>query len=230
MIDLYFAPTPNGWKISVMLEECGLPYTVHGVNIGKGEQFTAEFLAISPNNRIPAIVDRQPASGGEPISVFESGAILLYLAEKSGALMPSDIRSRTAALEWLFWQIGGLGPMMGQHGHFKLYAPDRIDYATDRYRREVERLFGVMDRRLSDNQYLAGNEYSIADIACFPWVQTYRAQEIDLKGYKHASRWYEELKQRPALRQGMSVGRENINRTPQDNAQANKILFGNERK
>ena len=122
MIDLYFAPTPNGWKISVMLEECGLPYTVHGVNIGKGEQFTAEFLAISPNNRIPAIVDRQPASGGEPISVFESGAILLYLAEKSGALMPSDIRGRTAALEWLFWQIGGMGPMMGQHGHFKLYA------------------------------------------------------------------------------------------------------------
>ena len=230
MIDLYFAPTPNGWKISVMLEECGLPYTVHGVNIGKGEQFTAEFLAISPNNRIPAIVDRQPASGGEPISVFESGAILLYLAEKSGALMPSDIRGRTAALEWLFWQIGGLGPMMGQHGHFKLYAPDRIDYATDRYRREVERLFGVMDRRLSDNQYLAGNEYSIADIACFPWVQTYRAQEIDLKGHEHASRWYEELKQRPALRQGMSVGRENINRRPQDNAQANKILFGNERK
>ena len=230
MIDLYFAPTPNGWKISVMLEECGLPYTVHGVNIGKGEQFTAEFLAISPNNRIPAIVDRQPASGGEPISVFESGAILLYLAEKSGALMPSDTRGRTAALEWLFWQIGGLGPMMGQHGHFKLYAPDRIDYATDRYRREVERLFGVMDRRLSDNQYLAGNEYSIADIACFPWVQTYRAQEIDLKGYEHASRWYEELKQRPALRQGMSVGRENINRRPQDNAQANKILFGNERK
>ena len=230
MIDLYFAPTPNGWKISVMLEECGLPYTVHGVNIGKGEQFTAEFLAISPNNRIPAIVDRQPASGGEPISVFESGAILLYLAEKSGALMPSDMRGRTAALEWLFWQIGGLGPMMGQHGHFKLYAPDRIDYATDRYRREVERLFGVMDRRLSDNQYLAGNEYSIADIACFPWVQTYRAQEIDLKGYEHASRWYEELKQRPALRQGMSVGRENINRRPQDNAQASKILFGNERK
>ena len=230
MIDLYFAPTPNGWKISVMLEECGLPYTVHGVNIGKGEQFTAEFLAISPNNRIPAIVDRQPASGGEPISVFESGAILLYLAEKSGALMPSDIRGRTAALEWLFWQIGGLGPMMGQHGHFKLYAPDRIDYATDRYRREVERLFGVMDRRLSDNQYLAGNEYSIADIACFPWVQTYRAQEIDLKGYEHASRWYEELKQRPALRQGMSVGRENINRRPQDNAEARKILFGNERK
>ncbi len=227
MIDLYFAPTPNGWKISVMLEECGLPYKVHGVNIGKGEQFTREFLAISPNNRIPAIVDRQPSSGGDPIPVFESGAILLYLAEKSGALIPSDIRRQIAALEWLFWQIGGLGPMMGQHGHFKLYAPERIDYATDRYRREVERLFEVLDRRLSGNQYLAGDEFSIADIASFPWVQTYRAQEIELKGYEHASRWYEELKQRPALRRGMSVGRESINRRPQDNAQANKILFGN---
>lgn len=230
MIDLYFAPTPNGWKISVMLEECGLSYAVHGVNIGKGEQFTPEILAISPNNRIPAIVDRQPSSGGDPIPVFESGAILLYLAEKSGALIPSDTGGRTAALEWLFWQIGGLGPMMGQHGHFKLYAPERIDYATDRYRREVKRLFAVLDRRLSDNQYLAGSEYSIADIACFPWVQTYRAQEIDLKGYEHASRWYERLKQRPALRRGMSVGRECINRRPQDNAQANKILFGNESK
>lgn len=213
-----------------MLEECGLPYTVHGVNLGQGEQFTPEFLKISPNNRIPAIVDTEPANGEDPISVFESGAILLYLAEKAGKLVPDNIRDRTAALEWLFWQVGGLGPMMGQHGHFKLYAPEKIEYAIDRYRREVERLFEVLDRRLSSNAYLAGSNFSIADIAAFPWVQTYRAQEIDLASFEHTARWYEELKQRPALRRGMAVGRENINRRPQDDAQANKILFGNESK
>ncbi|MEP3423009.1 MAG: glutathione binding-like protein [Erythrobacter sp.] len=230
MIDLYFAPTPNGWKISVMLEESGLPYTTKMVNIGAGEQFTPEFLAISPNNRIPAIIDHAPDGRGEPLSVFESGAILLYLAEKSGTMLPKDSAGRTAALEWLFWQMGGLGPMMGQHGHFKLYAPERIAYATERYRREVERLFGVLDRRLTENPYLAGGEFSIADIAVFPWIQTYRAQEIDLASFAHVSRWYEELKQRPGLRRGMSVGRNALRRSPQDDPQANKILFGNETK
>ena len=226
MIDLYFAPTPNGWKISVMLEECGLDYDVKWVNIGAGEQFTPEFLASSPNNRIPAIVDHDPADGGEPVSVFETGAILLYLADKAEQFLPHDLRGQIAATEWLMWQMGGLGPMMGQHGHFKLYAPERIAYATERYRKEVLRLFGVMNRRLANHDYLAGDDYSIADIACFPWVQTYRRQEIDLDDFPHVKRWYETLKQRDGLRRGMALGRDRINRNPQDDAQTRKTLFG----
>ncbi len=226
MIDLYFAPTPNGWKISVMLEECGLDYRLNWVNIGAGEQFEPEFLAISPNNRIPAIVDLDPAGGGDPVSVFETGAILIYLADKTGQFIPDDLRGRTAATEWLMWQMGGLGPMMGQHGHFKLYAPDRIAYATERYRNEVLRLFGVMNRRLADNDYLAGASYSIADMACFPWVQTYKRQEIDLADFAAVQRWYEELKQREGLRRGMAVGRDKINRNPQNDEQTRKVLFG----
>lgn len=226
MIDLYFAPTPNGWKISVMLEEAGLDYQVHWVNIGAGEQFEPGFLAISPNNRIPAIVDHDPDGGGEPVSVFETGAILLYLAQKAGRFLPDDLRGRTAATEWLMWQMAGLGPMMGQHGHFKLYAPERIAYATERYRNEVLRLFGVMDRRLARYDYLAGEQYSVADIACFPWVQTYKRQEIDLADFPHVQRWYETLKQREGLRRGMALGRDRINRNPQDDAQARRTLFG----
>lgn len=226
MIDLYFAPTPNGWKISVMLEESGLDYQVHWVNIGAGEQFEPGFLAISPNNRIPAIVDHDPDGGGEPVSVFETGAILLYLAQKTGRFLPDDLRGRTAATEWLMWQMAGLGPMMGQHGHFKLYAPERIAYATERYRNEVLRLFGVMDRRLARYDYLAGEQYSVADIACFPWVQTYKRQEIDLADFPHVQRWYETLKQREGLRRGMALGRDRINRNPQDDAQARRTLFG----
>ena len=226
MIDLYFAPTPNGWKISVMLEEAGLDYQVHWVNIGAGEQFEPGFLAISPNNRIPAIVDHDPDGGGEPVSVFETGAILLYLAQKTGQFLPDDLRGRTAATEWLMWQMAGLGPMMGQHGHFKLYAPERIAYATERYRNEVLRLFGVMDRRLAGYDYLAGEQYSVADIACFPWVQTYKRQEIDLADFPHVQRWYETLKQREGLRRGMALGRDRINRNPQDDAQARRTLFG----
>lgn len=226
MIDLYFAPTPNGWKISVMLEEAGLDYQVHWVNIGAGEQFEPGFLAISPNNRIPAIVDHDPDGGGEPVSVFETGAILLYLAQKTGRFLPDDLRGRTAATEWLMWQMAGLGPMMGQHGHFKLYAPERIAYATERYRNEVLRLFGVMDRRLARHDYLAGEQYSVADIACFPWVQTYKRQEIDLADFPHVQRWYETLKQREGLRRGMALGRDRINRNPQDDAQARRTLFG----
>lgn len=228
MIDLYFAPTPNGWKISVMLEECGLPYDVKWVNIGRGDQFEPGFLKISPNNRIPAIVDNEPKGGGDPLSIFETGAILIYLAEKSGKMLPGDGQGRKAAMEWLFWQVGGLGPMMGQHGHFKLYRSEKIDYAIDRYRTEVERLFKVMDTRLSQNAYLAGGEYSIADMACFPWIQTYKRQEIDLPGFTHLFRWYEDLKQRPALRAGMALGRDKIVRDPQKDAEANKILFGND--
>ncbi|GAA0472232.1 glutathione S-transferase N-terminal domain-containing protein [Parasphingorhabdus litoris] len=226
MIDLYFAPTPNGWKISVMLEECGLDYQVKWVNIGAGEQFEPDFLAISPNNRIPAIVDHDPIEGDEPISVFETGAILLYLANKAEQFLPHDLPGQIAATEWLMWQMGGLGPMMGQHGHFKLYAPDRIAYATERYRNEVLRLFGVMDRRLAEHDYLAGSDYSIADMACFPWVQTYKRQEIDLADFASVKRWYEELKQREGLRRGMALGRDKINRNPQDDAEVRKTLFG----
>lgn len=223
MIDLYFAATPNGWKITVMLEECGLPYRVHPVNLGKGEQFEPEFLSISPNGKIPAIVD----TDADGLSLFESGAILWHLALKSGQFLPSDQAGAAAAMQWLFWQVGHLGPMMGQHGHFKLYAPERIEYATNRYRREVTRLFGVMDARLAEADHLAGAEISIADFACFPWVQTYRAQEIDLDAFPALRDWYDRLKARPALRRGMAVGRDTIRRKPQDDPQANKILFGN---
>jgi len=226
MIELFTAPTPNGWKISVMLEECGLPYEVRWVNIGKGDQFKPEYLAISPNNRIPAIVDHAPADGGEPISIFETGAILVYLAEKTGRFLPTDVRGRKAVLEWLFWQVGGLGPMLGQHGHFKLYAPDRIVYATNRYRNETLRLYGVLDRQLARCGHVACADYTIADMACFPWVQTYRAQEIDLAAFPHILRWYGEVKQRPGLRRGMDVGRKQINRRPQDDAETRKLLFG----
>jgi len=226
MIDLHTAPTPNGWKVSIMLEECGLPYRVRWVNIGRGDQFAADFLAISPNNKIPAIVDHAPEDGGGPISVFETGAILVYLAEKADRFLPATLRERTAALEWLFWQVGGLGPMLGQHGHFKLYAPDRIAYATQRYRNEALRLYKVLDTRLASHEYVAGADYSIADMACFPWVQTYKAQEIPLHEFPHIQRWYATLKERPGLRRGMDLGRAQINRRPQDDPRAREVLFG----
>lgn len=226
MIDLHTAPTPNGWKVSIMLEECELPYRVRPVNIGQGEQFAEDFLAISPNNRIPAIVDHRPNDGGAPVSVFETGAILIYLAEKTGRFLGGGLRERKAVLEWLFWQVGGLGPMLGQHGHFKLYAPDRIAYATDRYRNEALRLYGVLNRRLASHAHVAGDEYSIADMACFPWVQTYKAQEIDLDQFPDVRRWYKALKERPALKRGMDLGRANLNRRPQDDPRTRAILFG----
>ncbi|MEM8696897.1 MAG: glutathione binding-like protein [Pseudomonadota bacterium] len=226
MIDLYFAPTPNGWKISIMLEECGLPYEVKWVNIGAGEQFEADFLKISPNNRIPAIVDHEPLGSGEPHAVFETGAILVYLAEKTGLFMPFDPVARSRVRQWLMWQMAGLGPMLGQHGHFKLYAPETLPYAIDRYRREAQRLYGVLDRQLAANEYVAGTDYSIADMACFPWVQTYKRQEIDLAQFPNVRRWYDQLKQREGLRRGMDLGRDRINRNPQHDPQAAKILLG----
>jgi GST-like protein len=225
MIELLTAPTPNGWKVSVMLEECGLPYEVRWINIGAGEQFEPAFLAISPNGRIPAIVDHAPADGGEPVTVFETAAILIYLAEKSGQFLPADLRARTRVLEWLSWQVAGLGPMLGQHGHFALYAPERIAYATERYRRETLRLYGVLDGQLRRHAFVACDAYSIADMACFPWVQTYRAQGIDLEDFPAVRAWYENLKQRPALRRGMALGRDLINRRPQDDAEARRVLF-----
>ena len=225
MIELLTAPTPNGWKISVMLEECGLAYEPRWISLGKGEQHEPGFLAVSPNGRIPAIVDHAPADGGEPVSIFESGAILIYLAEKTGRFLPSELRERAQVLAWLNWQMGGLGPMLGQHGHFKLYAPERIAYATDRYRREVLRLYGVLDRQLQDRDFIVG-DYSIADMACFPWIQTWRAQEIDLAAFPSVSDWYGRLKQREGLRRGMAVGREQLGSQSLHDAEARRILFG----
>lgn len=230
MIELYTAPTPNGWKISIMLEECGLPYRVHWVDIGKGEQFAPAFLDISPNNRIPAIVDTAPADGGEPLSVFETGAILLYLAEKVGRFLPADLRGRTQVLEWLAWQVSGLGPMLGQHGHFALYAPERIAYPTDRYRRETLRLYGVLDRRLTGRSYIAADAYSIADMACWPWVRTWKAQAIPLGDFPAVQAWYDRLKQREALRRGVALGADRVRRRPQDDVEAARTLFGLEPK
>jgi GSH-dependent disulfide-bond oxidoreductase len=225
MIDLYYWPTPNGWKLSIMLEECGMPYTLKPVNIGKGEQFTPAFLAISPNNRMPAIVDHAPAGGGAPVSVFESGACLLYLAEKTGQFLPADLRGRTKAMEWLMWQMGGLGPMAGQNGHFQLYAPEKIPYAIDRYSKEADRLYGVLDAQLArTGAYVAGADYSIADMAIFPWIRTWKAQKMDLPKFPHITRWYDALFQRPAVKRGLDVGKDL--RAPAMTEEARKVLFG----
>ncbi len=208
MIDAYYWPTPNGWKLSIALEEMGLDYNVIPINIGKGEQFQPSFLKVSPNNRIPAIVDHDPPGGGEPISVFETGAILLYLANKTGLLYPDDLSKRTQVNEWLMWQIGGLGPMIGQSGHFKLYHSEKIPYAIDRYHSEMLRLYGVLDKRLEGREYIV-DEFSIADIACWPWVITYKRQEVDLPGqFPNVYRWYKLCQSRPALRRGYEVGKE----------------------
>ena len=196
MIELHTWGTPNGRKVSIMLEECGLPYSVHKVDISKGEQFKPEFLKISPNNRIPAIVDPD-GPGGKPISVFESGAILLYLAEKIGQFLPKDTAARVEVLEWLFWQVAGLGPMAGQAGHFKVYAPEPVPYAIDRYTREVARLYGVLDRRLEGREFIAG-EFSIADIACYPWIVPHEAHGQNLSNFPHLERWFIAISERPA--------------------------------
>jgi GST-like protein len=206
MIDLYYWPTPNGWKVSIALEEMGLPYRVVPVDIGRGEQFAPAFLAVSPNGRIPALVDRAPVDGGPPLAIFESGAILLYLADRSGRFIPADPRGRIEVLQWVMWQMGGLGPMLGQHGHFRLYAPERILYATERYRREAERLYGVLDRRLDGRAHVCG-AYSVADMAIWPWIVTWKQQGIDLDSFPSVRRWYDALKERPALRRGYDLGR-----------------------
>jgi GSH-dependent disulfide-bond oxidoreductase len=198
MIELYYWPTPNGQKIALFLEETGLDYETRLVNIGKGDQFKADFLKISPNNKMPAIVDRAPADGGAPISVFESGAILLYLAEKSKKLLPADIRGRETALQWLFWQVGGLGPMVGQYHHFAQYAPEQMPYAVERYERERKRLFGVLDRALDGRRFICGEEYTIADIACYPWIVS--ESDMELAEFPNLSRWTDAIRQRPATR------------------------------
>ncbi|EHD20756.1 MULTISPECIES: GSH-dependent disulfide bond oxidoreductase [Brenneria] len=198
MIDLYYAPTPNGHKITLFLEETNIPYQLHHVNISTGEQFKPAFLTISPNNKIPAIVDHQPADGGAAISLFESGAILLYLAEKSGALLSRDLRERTATLQWLFWQVAGFGPMLGQNHHFNHYAPQPVPYAIERYQQETQRLYRVLDKQLQKSPWLAGENYSIADIATYPWVVSYARQRIDLADYPAVKSWYERINARPA--------------------------------
>lgn len=215
--------TPNGHKIHIMLEECGLDYEVIPVNIAAGEQFKPDFLKISPNNRIPAIVD--PAGpDGQPISIFESGAILIYLAGKTGKFLPQDVHGKFKALEWLMWQMGGLGPMLGQAHHFRLYAPEKIPYAINRYTNEAKRLYGVLDKRLSNHPFLAGKEYSIADIAAFPWTRSAANQGIDWAEFPHAKRWHDEIAARPAVIRGVAVLQEL--RKPLTDEKARQILFG----
>jgi len=222
-IELHYWPTPNGHKISIMLEECALPYEVKYVNIGKGEQFKPEFLAISPNNRMPAIVDPE-GPGGKPISVFESGAILQYLGRKTGKFYPTDERARVAVEEWLFWQVGGLGPMAGQTNHFRVYAKDKIPYAIDRYTNEVNRLYGVMNTRLKDREFLAG-DYSIADMASVGWANGWQRQGQDIEAFPHFKRWLEAVNARPAVQRGLKVGADMRRDLSQDN-EAQKVLFG----
>ncbi|MBD2839389.1 glutathione S-transferase N-terminal domain-containing protein [Pseudomonas sp. JM0905a] len=198
MIDLYYWTTPNGHKITLFLEEAGLPYRIHPINISKDEQFQPHFLKISPNNRIPAIVDHVPSDGGEPLSLFESGAILLYLAEKTGRFIPQDLRSRQDCLQWLFWQMGGLGPMAGQNHHFNRFAPEKLPYAIQRYVKETARLYGVLDKRLADRAFVAGSEYSIADMAIYPWIDRHPWQEQNLDDFPNLKRWYLDIQARPA--------------------------------
>ncbi len=224
MIDLHYWPTPNGWKVSILLEETGLPYRLVPVNIGRGEQFKPDFLAISPNNRMPAIVDHDPPGGGEPVSVFESGAILVYLAEKTGQFQPKDLRGRFEVLQWVMWQMGGLGPMAGQAHHFRQYAPDPLPYAIERYTKEVNRLYGVMNKRLADRDYLAG-EYSIADMAAWPWVVPWKNQGQQIEEFPHLARWFEAVKARPAVDRGFAVGKDLRSTAPMDD-EAKKVLFG----
>lgn len=224
MIDLYYWPTPNGHKITIFLEEVGLDYRIVPVDIGAGDQFKPDFLKIAPNNRMPAIVDHQPADAGEPVSVFESGAILLYLAEKTGKFLSANLRDRKTVLEWLFWQMGGLGPMAGQNHHFTQYAPEKIPYAIDRYVRETNRLYGVLDRQLAERGYIAG-EYSIADMACYPWIVPYERQQQQLEDFPHLHRWFAAIRDRPAVIRAYEQGKPYSSR-PTVNDESRNILFG----
>ncbi|GHD06659.1 glutathione S-transferase N-terminal domain-containing protein [Tianweitania populi] len=222
-IELHYWPTPNGWKVSIMLEELGIPYDLKLVNIGKGEQFEPLFLAISPNNRMPAIVDPE-GPDGKPISVFESGAILQYLGRKFGKFYPTDERQRVEVDQWLFWQMGGLGPMAGQAHHFRQYAPEKIEYGINRYTNEVNRLYGVMNKRLADRDFLAG-EYSIADMACVGWIKPHKNQGQDLNDFPNLKRWYEAVNARPAVERGLAVANEARSNLA-DDKDAQKVLFG----
>lgn len=224
MIDLYYWTTPNGHKITIFLEEAGIPYRIIPVNIGKGEQFDPDFLQIAPNNRIPAIVDTEPADGGAPFSVFESGAILEYLAEKTGRFLPREIRGRNEVMQWLFWQMAGLGPMAGQNHHFVQYAPEQIPYAIKRYIDETNRLYGVLDARLADRDYVAG-DYSIADMAIYPWIVGYKKQKQSLEDFPHLKRWFGTIAARPAVQRAYDQARK-INAKPVVSEESRAILFG----
>jgi GSH-dependent disulfide-bond oxidoreductase len=223
MIELHSWATPNGHKVHIMLEECGLPYRVHAVDIGAGAQFEPAFLAISPNNKIPAIVDPD-GPDGEPISMFESGAILLYLAAKTGRFLPPGTRDRYVVLQWLMFQMAHVGPMLGQAHHFRLYAPEKLPYAIERYTNEAKRLYGVMEKRLASCRYLAGNAYSIADIAVFPWLRSWKNQGIDWADYPHLKGWFDEIAARPAVQRGVQVLA--AARKPITDDQAREVLFG----
>ena len=224
MIDPYYWTTPNGHKITIFLEEVGLPYNIIPVHIGRGDQFKPDFLKISPNNRIPAIVDQRPKSGGAPISLFESGAILLYLAEKVGRFIPSEEHARAEVLQWLFWQMAGLGPMLGQNHHFSHYAPEQIPYAIERYVNETARLYAVLNKRLADREFVAG-EYSIADMACYPWIVNYEKQKQDINQFPHLKCWFEMIKTRTDTIRAYEKGRA-INTKPSVDEEAKKHLFG----
>ncbi|MDX2243677.1 MAG: glutathione S-transferase N-terminal domain-containing protein [Leptolyngbyaceae cyanobacterium bins.302] len=225
MIELYYWATPNGHKITIFLEEAELEYEIHPINIGAGDQFKPDFLKIAPNNRMPAIIDRAPVDGGEPISVFESGAILLYLAEKTGKFLSPNLRDRHKTLEWLFWQMGGLGPMAGQNHHFTQYAPEKIPYAIDRYVNETNRLYGVLNRQLEGRSYIAG-DYSIADMACYPWIVPYERQQQKLEDFPNLKRWFETMGDRPAVVQAYEKGKAISSDRPTVNEESRKILFG----
>ena len=222
-IDVFSWPTPNGHKVHIMLEECGLSYRAIPVNIGAGEQFKPEFLAISPNNKIPAIVDPE-GPDGQPISLFESGAILVYLAGKTGKFLPADDRARYEVLQWLMFQMGGVGPMLGQAHHFRIYAPEKIQYAIDRYTNEARRLYGVIDRRLAKSEWLGGAEYSIADIATFPWLRSWQNQGVVIEEYPHLKRWFDTIAARPAVQRGVQVLADL--RKPLHDDKAREVLFG----
>jgi GST-like protein len=223
MIEVYSWATPNGHKVHIMLEECGLPYRVHAVDIGAGAQFDPDFLAISPNNKIPAITDTEGPDGA-PISLFESGAILLYLAAKTGRFLPEDTRGKYEVLQWLMFQMGSVGPMLGQTHHFRIYAPEKLPYAIDRYSNEARRLYGVMDQRLAKSKYLGGKAYSIADIAVFPWLRSWKNQGIDWADYPHLKGWFDEIGARPAVKRGVEVLA--AARRPITDEKSREMLFG----
>lgn len=225
MIDLYYWPTPNGQKIRLFLEETGLPYRIIPVDIGKGDQFKPGFIKISPNNKMPAIVDHQPTMGGDPLPLFESGAILLYLAEKTGRLMPTDPRARLDVRQWLFWQVAGLGPMAGQAGHFRVYAAEQVPYGIDRYTREVHRLYGVLDRRLEGRAFIAGVDYTIADIAIYPWIVPHEAHGQDLADFPNIARWCAAIKARPATVKVFAEDSDAYSGKPLSDDER-KVLFG----
>ena len=226
MIDLHYWTTPNGHKVTMFLEESGIGYRIVPVNISKGEQFRPEFLAIAPNNRIPAIVDTAPADGGPPVSVFESGAILQYLAEKTGQFLPQDLRGRAETMQWLFWQMGGLGPMAGQNHHFRAYAPEKIDYAINRYVNETNRLYGVLDRRLADRAFVAGADYTIADMAIYPWIVPHERQGQNLADFPHLARWFHVVKARKATVRAYDIAAA-INTVPSvSSEESRRVLFG----